>query len=185
MEDLIKIEDESKNSFEEEEFAVYRGWSEELAEQLVVHSREPEMIRWVPRDASQRFRDVDSAHEWYRTRRRVVYALARRAMLDGIAWFSEEQKEGYDADHTFAIRMYEGSRGRGLAGRFMEVAHRNFERQGRSEHGIWLETDERNTAALHLYESHCYVMAGKSKAGRITMVRQVNAFPVSKTAQDL
>lgn len=178
MKDMRSIENQHTTSLEEAGFRVYRGWSGELAERLVEGSREEEMRRRVPRDVGERFASVDSAYEWYRANEHVVYALADRAALAGVIWFSRRVRPEFEADYTFAIRMYEKARGRGMAGRFMAAAHRDFEAFQRYEGNLWLVTDTDNRTARALYEHQGYLPQGEED-GRVVMVRR-GATPVKQ-----
>ncbi len=173
MENITRIENTLSVPLDAEGFSAYRGWSENLAEQLVTRSREPEMLRRVPRDALQRFRDVDSAHEWYRKNKRIVYALAHEAILGGVVWFSSAPRAENNASHTFAIRMYESSRERGMAGPFMSAALVDFENLDEGMQNIWLETDNDNLPALKLYKQQGFTPIHQDKDGRVTMIRQL------------
>jgi ribosomal protein S18 acetylase RimI-like enzyme len=171
MENIVRVDQESAEPLESAGFTIYRGWSEDLAQRLVERSREDEMLRWVPRDAAERFVDADAAHEWYRSKERVVYSLARRAILGGVIWFSHAPREEYEAEYTFAIRMYEDSRGQRAAGPFMAASHGDLEESYGNVGNIWLETDADNLAALKLYVRQGYEIVDE-KEGRITMLRR-------------
>jgi ribosomal protein S18 acetylase RimI-like enzyme len=174
MVNLVRVEHEATEPLEAKGFDVYRGWSEGLAEQLVEHSRESEILKRVPRDAAERFIHTDAAHEWYRTKERVVYSLARNAILGGVVWFSRTPREEYGANFTFAIRMYEEARGQGVAGSFMFAAHEDFEEHRGDLGNIWLETDADNVPALKLYARQSYEVVDNNDS-RITMVRRTGA----------
>jgi ribosomal protein S18 acetylase RimI-like enzyme len=170
MENMVRVDQESAEPLESAGFTIYRGWSEDLAQRLVERSREDKMLRWVPRDAAERFVDADAAHEWYRSKERVVYSLARKAILGGVIWFSQSPREEYDVSHTLAIRMYQEARGKGAAGPFMTAAHEDLKITCPDVRNLWLETDTDNLAARKLYERQGYVIAD-DKDGRLTMVR--------------
>ena len=154
------------DSLEEAGFSVRRGWDKNLAQNLVRGSREPTMAVHVPRDMNERFSDVDAAQKWFNNDpERVIYALARQAIVAGVIWFSYQPQSKLKADYTFAIRMYEVARGQGHAGDFLEAAHTDF-----GSEAIWLETDEVNVSAINLYRAHGYDQVAKSN-GRIMMVR--------------
>lgn len=173
----MRVESEAVTPLESRSFTVYRGWSEELAEQLVDSSRESEMLRWVPRDATERFVHEDAAHEWYRSKQRIVYSLARKATLGGVIWFSRAPREEYGAEYTFAIRMYEEARGQKAAGPFVAVAHADFESCCGNAASVWLEAEADNRRALNLYDQHGYEVVD-DKDGRIIMVKRFST-PVS------
>ncbi|HEX6415902.1 MAG TPA: GNAT family N-acetyltransferase [Candidatus Saccharimonadales bacterium] len=167
---LIRVENRITSPLEDRGFTVYRGWSDTVADQLVERSEEPEMLEHVPRDHAERFVSKDRANEWYSENERVVYALGEKAALAGIAWFTKHPIEDYDAQYTFAIRMYERARGKGLAGAFMMAAHLDLEASQHYEGAVWLDTDEGNVHARRLYERFGYNEISRSD-DRIRMVK--------------
>jgi ribosomal protein S18 acetylase RimI-like enzyme len=150
---------------------VYTGWNDEIADQLIERSKEEEIRRFTGRDAAERFVDRQTAAKWYGDKGHVVYALGQETTLAGIIWFAYTPKPGLDADYTFAIRMYESQRGRGLAGTFLEAALTDFASRARYEGNFWLEADESNERAVHFYEKHDYRKI-ETKDGRVLMVRK-------------
>ncbi|MFZ2126612.1 MAG: hypothetical protein WAV04_03830 [Candidatus Microsaccharimonas sp.] len=129
--------------------AIYKGWDTELAEQLVERSKEATIKLMTPRDSAERFPTVSKAHEWYNSRPKVVYSLSKAAELAGVIWFSEQPYRG--ADKTFAIRLYDSVRGRGLAKSFAKAAHLDHELLGGYDGDTWLETGAENIAAQGLF----------------------------------
>jgi ribosomal protein S18 acetylase RimI-like enzyme len=150
-------------------FRVERGWSHGLAAQLVESSQEPEIRRFTPGDMEKRFPTVAAANEWYDATQPTVYALARTAELAGIIWFSHRPRPELEADHTFAIRMYESARGKGLAEPFIQAAESDFRSLAQPQ-AIWLETDMDNSRARNLYHKLGYKVV-KACSARITMRR--------------
>jgi ribosomal protein S18 acetylase RimI-like enzyme len=150
-------------------YTLERGWSDELAAQLVANSRQSEILRHTPRDAAERFSDEEAAHAWYESNHPTVYALARTAALAGVIWFSHRPRTEFDADYTFAIRMYDMARGKGLAKPFVTASEADF-RKKHEPRAIWLETDMENSAARNLYRSIGYKVIAANSA-RITMRR--------------
>ena len=150
-------------------FRIERGWSDNLAEQLVTASLEPEIRQYTPNDADERFASMTAADEWYETKDPTVYALGRAAQLAGIIWFSHRPRPEIDADYTFAIRMYASARGKGLAEPFVQASEADF-RASAHPQAIWLETDMSNSVARNLYRKLGYQVVAASSA-RITMRR--------------
>jgi ribosomal protein S18 acetylase RimI-like enzyme len=170
MQKTRTVENRHTEPLEAAGFDVREGWSDEVAEGLVAGAREDEMRRWVPRDLAERFSDTDAANEWYERNHKRIYALAQRATLTGVIWYSPNSRPDLGADYTFAIRMYEQARGRGLARAFMVAAQRDFAAVERYEGAIWLETDADNTHARRLYEQSGYTLVSE-QSDRVTMVR--------------
>lgn len=132
---------------------VLRGLTEALREQLVTKSREPAILKWTPRDAAERFTDVDAV----KAREIDIhnYPLVRRCGdgsldLAGLLWLSPRPNHG--ANFTYAVRLYEGYGKQGLAERLTNAAIRDFGRLHPEETSLWLDTDNNNEAARRLYE---------------------------------
>ncbi len=170
-EGVSRIENKHTLPLENKGLQLYRGWNDEIADQLVERSKEEEIRRFTGNDASKRFKDRESADKWYKQKGHVVYALGQKAALAGVVWFARTPKPELGADYTFAIRMYESQRGKGLAGALLEAAHKDFEARMRYEKSFWLESDESNRRAVHFYEKHGYE-AVEIKGGRVLMVRK-------------
>jgi ribosomal protein S18 acetylase RimI-like enzyme len=173
-EGISNVENIHTLPLEDKGLALYVGWNDVIVRQLVERSKEEEIRRYTPRDAKERFVDTETAERWYEEKGHVVYALCKKAMLEGIIWFARIPRPELDADYTFAIRMYESQRGKGLAGAFLEAAHKDFASRMRYEDGFWLEADESNERAVGFYEKHAYAALG-SKDDRILMVRKGSA----------
>jgi len=155
---------------DDERLRILKGWHNTLAEQLVIASGDDEIIKRTPRDHNERFASAEAANEWYARDEHIVYSLAQAANLAGIIWFTKYDTPVIEnADYTFAIRMYEGARGKGLAGNFARAVLLDFEAT-ESGSDVWLETDTDNDAALHLYESLGFAPISSAKT-RTKMVR--------------
>ena len=158
MSELMPVVNEFSHELNDRGFAVNRGWNDELANALIMKSREDQMLQAVPRDASERFADVVSAEAWYTRTDRLVYSLGETATLSGLIWFGYSPRPELHADYTFAIRLYENARGAKLSLPFMRAAHADFHHARSS--AVWLETDRDNDVAKNLYIKFGYeVMA--------------------------
>lgn len=152
--DLEQIENTHTEGLEERGFQVYRGWSDELAGELVELSRQPHILEDTPGDADRRFRDQTAAKLWHDQGRRSVYTL-RGDSAAGLIWYDVRPRVDVEADYTFAVRMYEEARGKKLAHGFMMAAHVDFaERKGNPS--VWLDVAKGNPAARHLYDKFGY-----------------------------
>lgn len=165
------------NSFSEslnnDGFIVMRGWGSAVRQTLIDGAREDSMRTMTPGDFERRFVDYSAAEEWYHneTKRPVVYSIAEQA-ISGVIWFSYQNEIISDADVTFAIRMYSASRGKRLAGRFLDAAHEDFVEHTGYNGRIWLMTDKHNNdAAINLYTHHGYEIVDQN-AHEFTMVRR-------------
>jgi ribosomal protein S18 acetylase RimI-like enzyme len=156
---------------EQKGLRLYRGWNDTIAEQLAERSKEAEIRQYTGRDATERFVSKRKADEWYQDKGHVVYALGQKAALAGVAWFGRAPKPELGADYTFAIRMYQAQRGKGLAGALLEAAHRDFGAYMHYEKSFWLESDQSNRRAVEFYQKHGYEVV-EAKGGRVLMVRK-------------
>jgi uncharacterized cofD-like protein len=147
---------------------VLRGLTATLREQLVSKSQEENIARWTPKDASERFPSIEAVGS--RVTDTDMYALIERSKtgavdLAGLIWFSERPKHG--CSHTFAIRMYDGYVGKGLASEFADVAIKDFQSLHPKEQSIWLRVDIANRAARHLYEKLGFTSSLIDESGEI------------------
>lgn len=163
------IELPARSPLRERHYAIERGWSDDLAERLVEASKEAQIMRYTPNDAAERFPSPQAAHEWYEQKQPVIYALNRAAALAGVIWYSHRPRPELAADHTFAIRMYDTARGKGLTVPFMSATEADF-RAVAHPTAIWLETDMDNSPARNLYRKIGYKVVAATPA-RITMRR--------------
>ena len=149
---------------------IYRGWNDTVANDLTIKSREPEMLRNVPRDASERFCDMESARAWHDKTSRIVYSLGNTS-LAGVIWYGYQQHPTLDAEVTFAIRMYKEARGKQLGRAFMHATLEDLSETIGYDGAIWLETNTDNLAARRLYENVGYTYADElARPDRLTMI---------------
>jgi RimJ/RimL family protein N-acetyltransferase len=146
-----------------------RGWSDRLARELVEASKEPTIKKFSPNDHTYRFRDIFAAHAWYGDAYKApeVYTLRdeRTRQLAGLAWFSHQHNELIDEsyDTTFAIRLYENARGKGLSYPFAIATHQDLGNFNPKAERIWLQTDEHNYVAKQLYKKIGYTTLAVDK----------------------
>lgn len=169
MDNLVIIENDWTASLTQAGFSLYKGWNDQLAAKLVTASREQAMVENVPRDAKERFFDLEAAHTWQNNSKREIYTLFQDDNLAGIVWFTNHPRPDLDADYTYAIRMYELSRGKGLAYDFTQAAQTDFIVSNSYKGGIWLETNSDNIPARKLYEKFGYKLVSENE-GRLTFV---------------
>lgn len=126
--------------------------------QIVAASKEPVMLEWVQNDASVRFPDKESAQHWFTVKERILYGLKRDIALTALAWFSPKPHPNpqITAEYTYAIRLYEGMRGQGLARAVMAVTHEAFYEASGYKGPTWLSVNAKNMDARRLYEKFGY-----------------------------
>lgn len=136
------------------EFKLSRGFDESIASQVVERSMQPNIRVMAPRDGSERFTDIDSAMEWYRSSPdRIFYSLGYRAHLAGIIWFSKSTFQ--DAERTFAIRVYEPFSGHGLGTTFGQAAHEDLAHEYAGS--LWADVHVDNIASQTVARKLGYV----------------------------
>ena len=156
----VGIENSFTKRLEQRGVFVRRGFDSTIANALYEGAKDP-VVRQFTHDAT-RFSTPDSVETWAEDpeKRPVIYSLADQAIL-GVIWFSHTESEHASAHDSFAIRMYEGGRGRGLASDFLEAAHVDFHAQGGES--TWLRVRRENTTAQQLYSRHGYQITHQTK----------------------
>ncbi len=174
MKHIEIVENSATLALEAKGLQLYRlnELTEDQARKMVEASTEPEMLERVPEDHERRFPDVEHALRWYKENDRIVYALGGRAALAGFAWFTEKPfpRSDITADHSYAIRLYEEARGKGLGKVVMAATHVDFRRASHYEGPTWLSVDDTNTHAKRLYDKFGYT-ALESVGDRTLMLR--------------
>ncbi len=152
----------------------YRGIGEKQINQLISYTHLDSQVARFTHDLG-RFKDSRSARNWFKTGRRAYVLSDRLGNLLGLMWAADKnlpQREYIlDFDHeiydtTLAIRLYEQSRGKGLACDFLK---RVMEREG--DKGFWLEVHSQNDPALKVYRKIGFKMVSKPNLeNRIIMI---------------
>ena len=164
---LTRIENPHTDKLEEKGLGLYRGWNDDLANVLIELSKQPHIAQSTPNDTLSRFRNLPAARNWHDLGRRSVYTL-QSDEIEGLIWYDVRPRRDIEADYTFAIRMYESSRGKKLAHGFMQAAHYDFA-ESKGNPTVWLDVDHGNPAARHLYDKFGYV-ADHQEGDRTVMV---------------
>lgn len=157
-----------------------QGITNTLISQLIHYSTDStDTAIWNFTNDKKRF-ETRQAFEKWRKNRHIYTLVGSDNTLLAIVWFGKKEfPEGeYENDFqpekygfTLAIRIYGKARSKGLAIPFMHEALRNFEAtevytasRQKNQHGIWLETNVKNTPATKTYEKFGFThVARKSK----------------------
>lgn len=149
-----------------------------LIDQLIEKSRQPNILKYTPKDAAKRFGDRKMFDAWKAGGREVYWLLGKDDDLAGIIWYGKKDFP-FDIDlpekptETFAIRIYDGYSGHGLAVPAMRQTLRIHMdaalARGEQPAGIWLETDTDNPAALKVYNRFGYHEVSRDDK-RVTMI---------------
>lgn len=155
------------------------GHDEDLERQLVTKSLQPHIVEYTPNDSQKRFATVESLREWRLTKNRELHwLLGPEKDLAGIIWYGPSTfpidiNLSEVPEETFAIRLYEGYVGNGLAKPFMKQSLRLAVEQKREKNqmlcGIWLQTDVGNEAAVASYSKFGYQEVHRDEK-RVTMI---------------
>lgn len=135
---------------------VVEGLTFELAEQLVVASREPHVVEYCPGDTARRFTDIDTIKKWQENGKLtlpLVRGLGVNTLkLSGFAWMGQGKNTAIDnANVTFAFRIYQEALGQANALPYLKVVlQAHYLRYGR--HDVWLEAWSDNKSALRMYD---------------------------------
>jgi len=149
---------------------LYEGWNDKIAKALVEKSMEALMLQNVPKDHGRRFSSKAAAQTWWQSAPgRLFYPLLKADDLAGVVWYTPEPDSESNAEHTFAIRLYETSRGQSLSLPFMEASYNDAAEHGVTN-GVWLETDTTNRAARLLYTRFGYQTISERDDGRVHMI---------------
>lgn len=154
------------------------GRNSELDAQLIQKSFEPNIVEQTPNDSRERFGDQAMLERWMQRGRQPYYLLTAGNDLAGLIWYGPtefplESTIGPVPQHTFAIRIYDGYAGHGLAKPFMKQTLRLYldylASKGEALTGIWLQTDVRNDIAKAVYGKFGYELVHEDDK-RVTMV---------------
>jgi hypothetical protein len=159
------------------DLGLYAGVNSWYRDQIIDKSHQSNILRHTPKDAGSRFTDREAFDTWYEKRRRLFVLANGSGDLGGIIWYGSEEPPAYmasEANHTFAIRLYEGFTGQGLSRPFMKTTLESYMRSMGREAldefgGIWLETCDDNDAALALYPKFGFEVIAKEEE-RVAMV---------------
>ncbi len=165
--------------------AVCKGLNRNQVRQLIKFTNTDPLIAETTRDL-ERFKDIKTYRLWL-TKKRTIYALIdKNKNLMGIIWFGIKQmpkninfSEKLNANHysvTFAIRLYEGARGKSLSKKFItntwELYSNSKEFLENPNKGLWLETNINNFAAVSSYKNLGFKLVSKpDKKGNVIMLQ--------------
>jgi ribosomal protein S18 acetylase RimI-like enzyme len=160
---------------------IYKGLAAKAKGQLLAFSQTDEAIKKFTAD-EQRFEDEKAFLAWRRKGRVIYTLLDEKGDLKGIIWLGKKaldlsgfrlianiEPEKYS--FTFAIRLYENARGKGLAVPFMQAVLADF-----GQEKIWLETGRDNEAALKTYRHFGFRAIAENENQRILMAWEKESF---------
>lgn len=165
---------------EKGKFRLRRNLTRKQVRELVVFSRDDQLIGEFTRDP-ERFGSWEAFCLWKSKGRSIYVFETPDGSLGGLIWFGEEMipvdieanSELMKYKTTFAIRVYPGLRGKGLAKEMMAIAFRDFLASAGLIEGIWLEVSSDNEVAIRLYQQFGFIPLTKSKEGKLIMIWDV------------
>ena len=165
----------------DDDLIVVGGFNAHYANQIIEKSKEPHILRWTPRDADERFTDLETLTKYFEDREPHLLLDIEKDEVGGAIWYGRKDPP-IDVPppvpvHTFAIRLYEGYAGRGLMKDFMRLSFsefigtRYFSAELPEFNGIWLGVDKDNHKAIRNYLKFGYETVGSYDDGaRLVMV---------------
>lgn len=150
------------------------GRNAALEQQLIIKSSQVNIRKFTPRDHDERFKSPESINEWFAKGRQLHWLVSRSGDLAGVIWYGQSllADDQTGPNYTFAIRLYDGYAGKGLAGKFMRLSLKIFADYVRETSvefkGIWLKTDVTNAAAIAAYTKFGYAEIDRDEK-RVTM----------------
>lgn len=141
------------------------GINDSLRRQLIAKSKEDHVLANTPADAAERFGNEAMLDKWLEKGRIIHWLIGPGDDLAGIIWYGKSTPPSdlpidKGIDTTFAIRIYNGYFGKGLAKPFMKQSLRLLkdyeESKGKKLLGLWLKTTITNEAAIAVYTKFGY-----------------------------
>jgi len=154
------------------------GSNENLENQLIQKSLQENITKYTPNDHLKRFGSVEMLKNWQNKGRNIFWLIGPNNDLAGIIWYGKSEfpleiNLNEKPSETFAIRIYDGYTGKGLANPFMTQSLRLYASekivQNEKLPVIWLQTDIDNIPALKSYTKFGYEEVYKDEE-RVTMV---------------
>jgi hypothetical protein len=160
---------------------VIAGQHDMFLEQIVEKSRQPDIAARTPKDATQRFRSLETARQWLAGGRQLYMLTDEGGDVGGIIWYAYRRipakfRGKYQENHTFAIRLYEGYNGKGLSEKFMQDTLKDYfarleagAENAQDFRGLWLQTGTDNIVARHAYKKRGFEQIAND-GQRVTMI---------------
>jgi len=119
-------------------FIFKSGITESQINELINYSNTDHQIIQFTSDKT-RFADLSAYKLWFSKKNPTIYTLTDKSNhLCGLIWFEGD---------TFAIRLYDKARGKGLSLDFMKQAFDDFKPKN-----VWLKTSADNLPAISTYK---------------------------------
>lgn len=163
---------------------IKKGITQENTKTLIGYSRTDNVIQKFTSD-SKRFASISTFNQWKKEEKPGIYTLVNeKNELEGLIWFGFKKIpeasfiRKFDVSRygiTFAIRIYAGYRGKGLAFDFMKSSYKMFVKTRKyklsKNNKIWLRTSFDNKAAISISKKFGFIkVSDKDEEGKIIMI---------------
>lgn len=153
----------------EKGFSVQLGITEADISALQSLSVQASILKYCPKDCTERFKDEETVRKWME-KQRLVFLLKETATgrLAGIAWTGPGKSPHIPFGKlTGGLRLSELFQGRGLASPFLQVSL-EYTRQNYSSDLLWFECWQSNAGAVHIYQKLGFEILETKPGQRIT-----------------
>ena len=132
-------------------------------------SRQASILKYCPRDCTERFKDEPTVRHWL-LKERLVFLLKEKSTerLAGIAWTGPGTSPHIpEGKLTGGLRLSEAFQGLGLATPFLSVVLEYTKHEYSSEL-LWFECWQSNAGAVHIYQKLGFNIVETESASRPT-----------------
>lgn len=132
-------------------------------------SRQASILKYCPRDCTERFKDEPTVRHWL-LKERLVFLLKEKSTerLAGVAWTGPGTSPHVpDGKLTGGLRLSETFQGLGLATPFLKVVLEHTKNEYSRER-LWFECWASNAGAVHVYQKLGFNIVETESASRPT-----------------
>ncbi len=167
-----------------DDLQIKEGITDSQIDQLVKYANNDKQVKDLTSDY-RRFQTREMADKWFDEVKPIVYTLVdHQNNLKGIIWFDDLAilEDEYtinlnpkEYQLTFAIRLYDDARGKGLAQDFFKncfslLKETHFYKNLKFK-GLWLSTKPENLGASRLYQKLGFIQVNNpEKIDRVLMI---------------
>lgn len=153
----------------EKGFYVQLGITAEDVAALQALSHQTSILKYCPRDCTERFKDEPTVRHWL-LKERLVFLLKEKSTerLAGIAWTGPGTSPHIpEGKLTGGLRLSEAFQGLGLATPFLKVVLEHTKNEYSRER-LWFECWASNAGAVHVYQKLGFNIVETESASRPT-----------------
>ncbi len=132
-------------------------------------SRQASILKYCPRDCTERFKDEPTVRHWLH-KERLVFLLKEKSteQLAGVAWTGPGTSPHIpEGKLTGGLRLSEAFQGLGLATPFLKVVLEHTKNEYSRER-LWFECWASNAGAVHIYQKLGFNIVETESASRPT-----------------